>query len=130
SLQTETRGSALGVLLGQSGKIQTPTEVAEVLPLNPSQEMAASTTLSQPLTVITGPPGTGKSQVVVDILATAVLEQRPVLFASKNNQAVDVVRQRLREALGEPYDFSLRVGSREAMDSLASDLLDRISRLQ
>ena len=40
------------------------------------------------------PPGTGKSQVVVELLASCALAGRPVLFASKNNRAVDVVRER------------------------------------
>lgn len=130
SVQAGTSGTALGVLLGEVGSTGGDVEPAEVRPLNPSQEAAATAALRQPLTVITGPPGTGKSQVVVDLLATAILESRPVLFASKNNQAVDVVRERLREALGEPFDFSLRVGNREAMDAMAPDLLERLARLE
>ena len=130
SVRSKTRETALGVLLGETASDTAPVEVAPILPLNPSQAQAAEQASRSPLSAITGPPGTGKSQVVVDLLATAILEQRPVLFASKNNQAVDVVRARLREALGEPFDFSLRVGNREAMGQLAPDLLDRLARLQ
>lgn len=130
SVQRGTRGTALGSLLGEPVPPGEGSEVAAVLLLNPSQEQAAQAALREPLTVITGPPGTGKSQVVVDLLATAILESRPVLFASKNNQAVDVVRERLREALGEPFDFSLRVGNRTMMDALAPDLFDRLARLK
>ncbi|MEZ4702761.1 MAG: DEAD/DEAH box helicase [Rhodothermales bacterium] len=103
--------------------------IAEALPLNPSQEHATRASRDLPLTVVTGPPGTGKSQVVVDLLASSILSGQPILFASKNNQAVDVVRQRLREALGEDLDFSLRVGNREAMDAMGPEILDRLNRL-
>ena len=64
------------------------------------------------LVTMTGPPGTGKSQLVVDLLASCAHAGKPVLFASKNNKAIDVVRARLRALLGEDCDWTLRLGSR------------------
>lgn len=130
SVQADAPKTALATLWGGGTEGAPDTQLAEVLALNASQHHAVRAAARQPLTVITGPPGTGKSQVVVDLLATAVLENRPVLFASKNNRAVDVVRERLREALGEPLDFTLRAGSREAMDALSPEILDRLARLR
>ena len=49
------------------------------------------------VTVVTGPPGTGKSQVLVNVVAAAVAQGDTVLFASKNNRAVDVVVNRQGE---------------------------------
>src|SRR5207244_7890626 len=46
-------------------------------------------------TVVTGPPGTGKSQVVTNMLVNAAWRGMKVLFASKNNKAVDVVEARV-----------------------------------
>ena len=132
SVANAASGSALEKLLEpqkNSSKNNTAVGLAQLLPLNRSQERAALEGLGQPLTVITGPPGTGKSQVVVDLLASSILTGKTVLFASKNNQAVHVVQQRLREALGEPLDFSLRIGSRNKMRELAPDLQDRLARL-
>jgi primosomal protein N' len=63
----------------------------EIFSLNPAQKNAIQKSLHNPLTVITGPPGTGKSQVVLNIIANAVYHNKTVLFASKNNKAVDVV---------------------------------------
>jgi KaiC/GvpD/RAD55 family RecA-like ATPase len=35
------------------------------------------------LTVVTGPPGTGKSQLVLNLIANAIVNDKSVLFASK-----------------------------------------------
>jgi len=102
----------------------------QVLPLNRGQEEAARAALRHTLTVVTGPPGTGKSQVVVDLLASCALAGRPVLFASKNNKAVDVVRDRLREILGEERDWTLRLGSRNAMDESRQQMDARLNALR
>lgn len=58
--------------------------------------------LTRSFTVITGPPGTGKSQVVLNIIANAVYQNKTVLFSSKNNKAVDVVREKLQPILSKP----------------------------
>ena len=77
--------------------------------LNAAQELAAEEAFRNPITVVTGPPGTGKSQVVTAIMATAVLRGQSVLFASRNSKAIDVVQDRLRKACGDK-DQLLRVG--------------------
>lgn len=111
-------GTALAALLGTNAATSTPSRASllEVVPLNQSQRAAVESALTRPLTVVTGPPGTGKSQVVVAILASLGAAGRPVLFASKNNQAVDVVRDRLSELLGDS-DWFLRLGSKDAIET-------------
>ena len=71
--------------------------ILEVLPLNTEQRQAVVQGLSAPLTVVTGPPGTGKSQVVTSLLANMAWQGGSVLFASKNNHAVDVVESRVND---------------------------------
>lgn len=107
-----------------------PPPLLQVLPLNPSQENAARAALEAALTVVTGPPGTGKSQVVVDLLASCAVAGRPVLFASKNNKAVDVVRARLRTILGEERDWTLRFGSRNVMEESRQEMDARLGGLR
>jgi len=48
--------------------------------------------------VIQGPPGTGKSQSIANILATAVLDGKTVLFVAEKMAALSVVRRRLDAA--------------------------------
>jgi hypothetical protein len=80
----------------------------EIFSVNPAQKNAIQKSLHNQLTVITGPPGTGKSQVVMNIIANAVYHNKTVLFASKNNKAVDVVIEKLNAIL--PYKLLVRMG--------------------
>ncbi len=85
------------------------SEILSVLPMNTEQYEAVSHSLQDSLTVITGPPGTGKSQVVTNILINLIKRNKNVLFTSKNNKAVDVVETRLNNISGHPV--MLRVGN-------------------
>ena len=130
--------TALGVVAGiapptpqeATGEPLPPAPLLQVLPLNSGQENAARAGLEAPLAVVTGPPGTGKSQVVVDLLASCAVAGRPVLFANKNNKAVDVVRARLRAILGEERDFTLRLGSRHTMAESRQEMDARLGGLR
>jgi very-short-patch-repair endonuclease len=122
----------LETALGQwiSGEIpatadESASALIEVLPLNSEQRHAILRALNQNLTIITGPPGTGKSQVVTDLLLNAAWQGKRVLFASKNNKAVDVVEVRLNN-LG-PRPILLRVGSNQYQTKLAEYLLGLLS---
>ncbi|MBL7051668.1 MAG: AAA family ATPase, partial [Nanoarchaeota archaeon] len=56
-------------------------------------------------------PGTGKSQVVLNLIANAVWNNKTILFASKNNRAVDVVNNKFKEILSK--DLIVRTGSNQ-----------------
>lgn len=59
--------------------------------------------------VINGPPGTGKSQTITNIVASAIASGKKVLFVSEKLAALEVVKQRLEAAgLG---DFCLELHS-------------------
>ncbi|NDK36711.1 AAA domain-containing protein [Rhodovulum sulfidophilum] len=64
-------------------------------PLNAEQTMAVRNACSEALSVVTGPPGTGKSQAIVSMAASVLLSGGSVLVASKNHQALDAVEDRL-----------------------------------
>ena len=70
-------------------------EILEVLPLNYEQKEAVKSALSADVTLIAGPPGTGKTQVVANLIINAAINGQNVLFTSKNNNAVDVVVKRV-----------------------------------
>ena len=100
--------TALGPLLGlaHDGKIEA-TPPINVGPLNHEQIRAVANSTSQPLSVVTGPPGTGKSQAIVAMAATTMLQGGSVVVASKNHQALDAVEERLA-AIAPKVPFIVR----------------------
>ncbi|MEZ4600737.1 MAG: AAA domain-containing protein [Syntrophotaleaceae bacterium] len=105
--------------------IESPKALLEVLSLNLEQREAINRALVEPLTVITGPPGTGKSQVVTNLLINAAWQGQRVLFASKNNKAVDVVEARVNGLGSRPV--LLRMGSNEYQGKLAEYLVQLLA---
>jgi superfamily I DNA and/or RNA helicase/very-short-patch-repair endonuclease len=69
--------------------------VFPVLNLTQSQFSAVSRCVSENLSLVTGPPGTGKSQVVSVALASTLLNGQTGVFASRNTSALDAVVPRL-----------------------------------
>jgi len=63
--------------------------------LGRTQREAARAAVTLPGLVVTGPPGTGKSELVATILINQLLRGRSALFASKNHRALDAVVPRL-----------------------------------
>jgi DNA polymerase III delta prime subunit len=99
---------------------QNDKPLLEIFSLNSVQEYAVLHSLRNSLTVITGPPGTGKSQVVLNIIANAVYQNKTVLFASKNNKAVDVVTDKFNTVL--PYKLLVRMGHQAHRRNAKSEL--------
>lgn len=95
-------------------------ELLEVLSLNTEQDEAIRHALHAPLTIVTGPPGTGKSQVVANLIVNLSHMGKNAIFSSKNNKAVDVVEQRTN-ALGE-RPIMIRLGGRRDFTQIAEYL--------
>lgn len=87
----------------QKKKESETTETFEVLQLNIEQEQAILDALHNDVSVITGPPGTGKSQIIASFVINACLNGKTVLIASKNNKAVDVVEDRINALADRPF---------------------------
>lgn len=100
--------------------------ILQITPLNLSQRRAVELAFTQSLSVVTGPPGTGKTQVVLNILANGVAQRKKILFASRNNRAVDNVREKLAAILQEP-NFFLRFGTKTEVRERTKAVLQQMS---
>ena len=68
-----------------------------VLPADFSQLRAIEDARQGKNLVIHGPPGTGKSQTIANLIATLIADGRRVLFVSEKTAALDVVKRRLEQ---------------------------------
>lgn len=100
--------SALSAVLGiGSPNNAEPVAAIDAVPLNKEQLRAVRGACEASLTVVTGPPGTGKSQAIVSMAASILAAGGSVLVASKNHQALDAVEDRLG-SLAPDVPFSVR----------------------
>ncbi|MCB0738865.1 MAG: DUF4011 domain-containing protein, partial [Bacteroidetes bacterium] len=67
-----------------------------VLPFDPSQLQVINQSIGQTSFCVEGPPGTGKSQTIVNLIANYVANGKKVLFVSEKRAAVDVVWNKLQ----------------------------------
>ncbi|MFO0746947.1 MAG: hypothetical protein U1F43_14940 [Myxococcota bacterium] len=82
----------------------------QVLPTDPWQEDALRVMegIKEGGLCVVGPPGTGKSQLVANLIAASIQRGDRVLFASAGRGALDDVHQRLSDrGLGEPLAMVL-----------------------
>ncbi|HEY7021627.1 MAG TPA: DUF4011 domain-containing protein [Ktedonobacterales bacterium] len=75
-----------------------PATIHEVLQADSSQQEAIVAAKAGMSFVLQGPPGTGKSQTIANIIAECLGLGKTVLFVSEKAAALEVVRNRLREA--------------------------------
>lgn len=64
---------------------------------NLSQRKAVNIAFANSLSVIEGPPGTGKTQTILNIIANAVLNEKSVAVVSSNNSATKNVYEKLEK---------------------------------
>ena len=97
-------------------------------PTNKDQLFAIQNALSSTVSVITGPPGTGKSQTIASIVSSTLMSGGSVLFSSKNHQALDAVADRL-SGLAPDVNYAVRTYDRSGdIDVSFKDIMDEIAQ--
>ena len=107
---TEEQLALLGELIGEANPEMSGMPIHEidseditrnvpytVIPADSSQYSAVADVASGRNLVMEGPPGTGKSQTIVNIIANAIHHDKKVLFLAQKTAALNVVYERLRQ---------------------------------
>ncbi len=95
------------------------------LSLSDSQESVIKSIEENTIVSVAGPPGTGKSQTIVNLVAHLIANGKTVLVASRMDKATDVVAERLNE-LGAPF-LALRAGRANYQKQLNFQLQDLLN---
>ena len=126
--ETIFQNTALVDFINGSSLSEEFVPAINVGPTNRDQIKATQNALSSSVSVITGPPGTGKSQTIASVTTSTLLSGGSVLFASKNHQALDAVIERLSN-LASDVDYIVRTYDRSGdIDVSFKDVLDLIAR--
>jgi len=101
--------------------ILPPAGRMHVVDADSSQTVAIAEAVGGRSLVIKGPPGTGKSQTITNIIAGAVADGKKVLFVAEKMAALDVVHRRLQQAGLGPLALELhsnKISKRTVLEEL------------
>ena len=102
-----------------------PEDDFSVLDADSSQRGAIDAVLAGRSLVIHGPPGTGKSQTIANMIAALVARGRKVLFVAEKRAAIDAVLSRLNGVGLADIALDIHEGTRDRM-RIARDLGDAL----
>ena len=130
--QTDDSATALSVIsntysFGEyvEDPVREVLQYSQTKPLDKSQREAVETALNSDMTAILGGPGTGKSTVISNIASSYLLNGKSVLIASKLDNAVDVVADRLDFVMYHTsFKGVMRTGNKESRQELANHITE------
>lgn len=102
-----------------SSEQKEPISVPAVL--NQAQEKAIQNARSQTLSMVVGPPGTGKSYTIACIALDHMLRGQSVLISSQQDEAVNVVSDKILQLIGTEKVF-VRAGSKRNLQKMRKHL--------
>ncbi len=77
--------------------------------------------------VLEGPPGTGKSQTITNLIARAVSSGQSVLFVAEKQAALDVVKRRLGKIGLDTFALDLH-GRKQSLNAIRQQLRDALEQ--
>jgi hypothetical protein len=98
-----------------------PEVIPLILDADSSQRACVAAALAGKSFVMDGPPGTGKSQTIANIIGVLLRAGKTVLFVSEKAAALDVVRDRLTDRGLGPYLLELH-SSKATRKQVAEEL--------
>ncbi|MDR1453749.1 MAG: AAA family ATPase [Candidatus Margulisbacteria bacterium] len=85
-------------LIGEIPDNEYRNERQNIFPFgfNESQKLATENAMNHRLSVIEGPPGTGKTQTILNLIANIIKNEKTVAVVSSNNSATDNIYEKLQ----------------------------------
>lgn len=101
-------------------------ELALPIPADGAQLKAISAAAAGRSFVLEGPPGTGKSQTITNLIAHALDTGKSILFVAEKQAALEVVQSRLAKIGLDPFSLNLHSGeqSPQAIKRQLKDSID------
>lgn len=100
--------------------------------INDSQAKAVRNAFAANFSVIEGPPGTGKTQTILNIISNIIIQDKTVAIVSNNNSAVNNVFEKLKSKkdknnnsinpLDDIWFLCAQLGKKEFLDIFFSEL--------
>jgi hypothetical protein len=95
---TRSRGSVLfDYLQGACNSVGNKGLLLFPFDFNQSQVRAIDTALKNKISIVEGPPGTGKTQTIFNLIANIIYQGKNGVVVSNNNTAIDNVYEKLSE---------------------------------
>ena len=109
--------------------VDSPESEFLVLDADSSQHQAINRILSGESLVVWGPPGTGKSQTIANLIAALIAGGKRVLFVAEKRAAIDVVASRLQRTEMSNFVMDMH-GSGKSKREFASRLDNAIRAIR
>jgi len=110
-------------------EIVDPNQTFQVLDADSSQQLCIQYALRGQSFVMHGPPGTGKSQTIANVISEFIAAGRTVLFVSEKMAALDVVYHRLKAKGLDDFCLELhshKANKREVVAELSRSLTEHL----
>ncbi len=94
--------------------------------VNIDQMQVIYNTMKYPITYVEGPPGTGKTQTIINVILSEFFNSKTTLVCSSNNKPINGILEKLKFSYKEKNDVLfpyLRLGNREEVLKATSKIL-------
>jgi hypothetical protein len=104
----------------QSAEIDTKPRLTPTI-LSAAQKQAIDVANAYPMSMIIGPPGTGKSYTISAMAMEQISQGKSVLIVSKNDEAIDVIADKIERQL-KVNGVTVRAGRKDYLKRLKADI--------